>query len=83
MRLLQLREGKRIRLGKHRFAQVLRACERQTNRVCESDTGGCGMRQPKIFQKGLGLEVEFLAESKNDSLSSYMDTLGYTAADKR
>jgi hypothetical protein len=41
------------------------------------------MRQPKIFQKGLGLEVEFLAERKHDSLSSYMDTLGYTAADKR
>lgn len=44
---------------------------------------GCGMRQPKFHLKGLGLEVEFMTEGKGDSCNSFMENLGYTAADKR
>lgn len=35
---------KRIKIGKFRFNQVLRACEKQSARICDLGTEGCGMR---------------------------------------
>lgn len=41
------------------------------------------MRQPKLIKRGLGLEVEYQFDGRNDYCGSFMENLGYTAADKK
>lgn len=78
-----INDVRRIKASRHRFYQILRHSDKDGSRMCDIDHGGCGMRQPKFYKKGLGIEVEFTPEGRNDSCSGFMDQLGYTSADKR
>lgn len=55
----------RIKGGKTKFYVVQQHCER-ASKNCDINTGGCGMRQPKLSKKGLGIDVEYSIEGKND-----------------
>jgi DNA-directed RNA polymerase II subunit RPB1 len=72
----------RVRGSKTRFFLVQQKCEK-ASKICDLNSGGCGMRQPKLSKKGLGIEVEYQIDGKNDQCTSFMESLGFQSADKK
>jgi DNA-directed RNA polymerase II subunit RPB1 len=69
-----INDVRRVRYARHRFYQVLRNCEKDSVRVCDLESEGCGMVQPKFYKKGLGIEVEFYSQGgRNDTCSGFME----------
>mmetsp|Transcript_29420 Transcript_29420/g.39143 ORF Transcript_29420/g.39143 Transcript_29420/m.39143 type:complete len:223 (+) Transcript_29420:377-1045(+) len=51
----------RIKDGKIRFKKLLSLAE--SIKVCESEKGGCGYKQPKYLKKGLSIDIEYRDEN--------------------
>lgn len=49
--------------AKQKFNYVYNTASAKEGRVCDSKTGGCGYKQPKLAKQGLAIKVEYLDEN--------------------
>ena len=49
--------------AKQRFTHVYQNTISKEGRVCDSQSGGCGYKQPKLGKQGLAIKIEYLDEN--------------------